>query len=107
MIQQMVATDNGDSDLKQYLAAGGVSNFQVVAMLDPVRPLLQQALMQAPPLPGALDELKLIPDDTQAVELRLTAGQGIGGSISLHANDDEAAERMDRRIAAALKRGVN
>ena len=94
-----------DTPLKKHLAAGNAQSVNLVVALDPFRPMLDQQLAQAPPLPDGLNELKSIPDDADAVELRIDASEDLSGEFAIHAIDGGAAVRMEETIERALSVG--
>ena len=94
-----------DTPLKKHLAAGNPQSVNLVVALAPFRPMLNQQLEQAPLFPDGLEQLKSIPEDTEAIELRINASQSLSGQLAIHGKDASAAQRIENTIDSALNAG--
>lgn len=100
MIHKMMErTGSADAGvLHGHLAAGTPADLQLVVVLQELQGMIQGQLAMLPPLPGPLEALKGIPNDTEAVELRVNVARGWMGELTLHANEEAAAEHIGNVI---------
>lgn len=103
MIQQMMErTGDPKQGIHRHLAAGNPADLQIVVALEELRGMIEGQLAMIPPLPGPLEGLKGIPNDSEAVELRVNVAGGFTGELALHANDDAAAKRIEEVIDGSM-----
>jgi hypothetical protein len=83
------------------------ATLDVAATVDlaKLRPLLQAAIAQAPPLPPPLEPLKLTPELISRVDLGIRATDDPTASITFVANNDADAEQLDQLVSQALSGG--
>ena len=105
MIQAMMkraGTPNGS--VHKHLSTGKASDLQLVVAMDSVRDMVNGQLSMAPPLPGALDRLKELPEHTEAVELRVDTTP-FTSEFALHGIDGGATDEIEQILKRAINTG--
>ncbi|MBN1912103.1 MAG: DUF1559 domain-containing protein [Pirellulales bacterium] len=109
MFQKMLAqeTNQAPGPMSQALAAMDDSDdAMAVVLLDPLRPMIREALRKGPPPPGPLAGLVQIPDMIAKVEARVKlTGTSPRMLLSLHATDETAAAKLQTLIDFGLMVG--
>jgi len=81
--------------------ASGSPDAAAVVALDPIRPLLKAELQKAP-VPPAFAGFLTIPDLVVSAEVQLSLLGNGGGSITLRARDEAAAQQLEAMLNALL-----
>jgi type II secretory pathway pseudopilin PulG len=93
------------SDLGKQLMAGGETPDLVAAVvLDPIRPLLEAQLEQAP-LPPPLEDIKRIPALSQSAQMTMNVANKFGGNLELRTANNASAKELNIIVNDLLDMG--
>jgi len=107
LLRAMVANQKAPAEgpLSQLLArTSAASDTTAVAVFEPVRPMLEGMLGQAP-VPPPLADVKRLPGLVDAAKLDLSVSGGPGVSLILLARDDAAAQELEQLLNQFLDLG--
>jgi hypothetical protein len=77
----------------------GGSDLYAVVDMTMVRPMIQMAVAQAPPIPPEMQPLLEAPNHMSAAELTVNLTTSGPTSLIVHANDEASAQRLEELIA--------
>lgn len=107
MIGKMLVQGRKDatSDLGKQLMTGGETPDLVAAVvLDPIRPLLEAQLEQAP-LPPPLEDIKRIPALLQSAQMTMNLTKRFGGNLELRTSSEASAKELNMIVNDLLDIG--
>jgi tetratricopeptide (TPR) repeat protein len=97
-------TDVGSTIVREMLLEDhGQGQFVAAANLQVIRPILEAALQQTPPLPPVLEGLKSMPIETDTVRFRVSVGDNSEVTLILNSINEQTAERMAATISDGLQ----
>ncbi len=103
MLREMIQTPDADSPLRQILTRTPMRNdITAVLAVAPVRDLVNQFLVQMPPLPPPLLGLLELPDQLDTVMIALNLSRERNSGIKLIATDEAAAQKIESTLQQGL-----
>ena len=103
MLREMIQTPDADSPLRQILSSTPMRNdITAVLAVAPVRDLVNQFLVQMPPLPPPLLGLLELPDQLDTVMIALNLSRERNSGIKLIATDEAAAQKIESTLQQGL-----
>ncbi len=106
MLKSMLVLMPGESQLRTLLAAAKTdADVTAIAAIEPVRPMLKQALVMLPPLPPPAQPLLTIPDYLDSLQIDLNMVSGRPSGITLTGKDAAAAQEIEKILTGALEFG--
>ncbi len=108
LLERMLAASGDEPPLAPLLKQLETSDHGIAVLaIQPIRPLLQAVLdqqlqMVAPVLPPSVMALGAFPELTDYVLLRINLGDSVRAQLTLLAKDDEAAEKLEGVLTAAM-----
>ncbi len=102
-LESMIDNKFSNSPLRTLIASTGIaSDATAFVAMEPIRPLLNQAVGMAPPLPGPMQSLLAIPDQVDSVRIDVNLDVRRASSITLTSKDAATAEEVERTLTDAL-----
>jgi len=100
------APEAADNQVAQILRTQAAANdTTVIVSLDKIRPLVDMALQQTPPLPPNLAKFKQAPNLISMVALRMNISQPGPTGLALLAHDEDEAKQLEQLINEGLELG--
>ena len=106
-LAKMMSGKAADSPLLKILRAMPKKHHvSIVATIDPVRPLLDSQLAQAPPLPPPFSQFLKLPNHISALELHVdVAGTDAATQLVAHSPNANSAAELQRLLELAIQLG--
>lgn len=99
-VKQCMANRATSATREMLMAKRGQGHVVAAVDVNQLRPLLQAAMVNAPPAPPAIENLKSLADTVNAVQLQIDLSSRIG--LTLETSSDQAAQQASTVITEAL-----
>jgi prepilin-type processing-associated H-X9-DG protein len=105
-LSDMLSAKDAKSPLLDHLrTVDGSESLSAVVVLDPIRPIIQGALSQLPPLPPQYQPFTAAPDLLSAIEFHLRLGENAETFLVLEGTGQGAAAKLDLLLDNAIELG--
>ncbi|WP_339907027.1 DUF1559 domain-containing protein [Symmachiella dynata] len=99
----MIANQPAESELRTLLSQSATdANATGILAVEPVRDLINQALVGAPPMPPPIQQLLTLPDHLDSVHIGLNISPPDATFIRLAGRDEKSAEEVERILTEAV-----